>query len=363
MKKVISLVAMASILINMGMSTNLSYAESKSSLSSKLSRNREEQEELDVKIKNLDSQIKEIEANIKNTEEKIKSLNLETENTKKEIENLTSTIKENEELLGQRLKVIDNNYSMGYIKVILSSKSLSEFFNNMFMVKEVIEQDRELLTQLENDKNIVEKKKLELDDKIKEQELLKISLESDNKKIEEDRAEVKKLKLELEKEEDNLENEISKIIAKEQASIQSSNNSSGGSSSNAVITNGSWPVPGYRSVSSAYGYRIHPVLGIKKFHTGIDIPAPKGTPVTSFDDGTVIYSGVQGSYGNTVMVKHSNGVVTLYAHNSALTVSVGQKVKKGQVIAKIGTTGRSTGNHLHFEVRVNGQHTNPMNYL
>lgn len=363
MKKVVSVVAIASILVNVGVSTNLVYAESKSSLNSKLSKNREEQDELDAKIKNLDTQIKKIEENIKNTEEKIKSLNLETENTKKEIENLTNTIKENEELLGERLKVIDNNYSMGYIKVILSSKSLSEFFNNMFMVKEVIEQDRELLTKLEDDKNIVEKKKQELDDKIKEQELLKASLESDNKKIEEDKAEVEKLKSELEKEEDNLENEISKIIAQEEANSQSSNNVSGGSSSNAVITNGSWPVPGYRSVSSAYGYRIHPVLGTKKFHTGIDIPAPKGAPVTSFDDGTVIYSGVQGSYGKTVMVKHSNGVVTLYAHNSSLTVSVGQKVKKGQVIAKIGSTGRSTGNHLHFEVRVNGQHTNPLNYL
>ena len=135
------------------------------------------------------------------------------------------------------------------------------------------------------------------------------------------------------------------------------------SSSNAVISNGSWPVPGYSRVSSPFGYRIHPVLGVKKLHTGIDIPAPTGTPAVAVANGTVIYSGVQGTYGNTVMIKHDNGLVSLYAHNSSLVVRVGDKVKKGQVVSKIGSTGRSTGPHLHFEIRVNGTAQNPLSYL
>ncbi len=364
MKKIVSLIAVSSILVNASATTTSAvYAEeSKSNLNSKLSKNREEQEELGEKIKKLDSQIKEIESNIKSTEEKIAKLNSETEEAK-EIQDLLNKIKDNEEALGQRLKVIDNNYSMGYIKVILSSTSLSDFFNNLYMVKEVIEQDRDLLKELEENKAIVEEKKKSLEDKTKEQENLKVSLESDNSKLEADKEEIENLKAELTKEEEDLESKIADIIAKEEAASNSQSSSSGGSSSSAVITDGSWPVPGYSGNSSSYGWRIHPILGTKKFHTGLDIPAPKGTPVTSFDDGTVIYSGVQGSYGNTVMINHGNGVVTLYAHNSSLNVSVGQKVKKGQVIAKVGSTGRSTGPHSHFEVRVNGQHTNPLSYF
>lgn len=377
MRKIVSTIAVGSLLISSSATTlNVAYAEeSKATLNKKLTENRQEQEELGAQIKQLDSQIKEIESKIEVTEEKISKLNSETEQTKKEIESLQKSIKENEDALGQRLKVIDNNYSMGYIKVVLSSNSLSDFFNNLYMVKEVIEQDRVLLKELEEDKASVEEKKKELEIKSNEQKELKLSLEADNNKVESDKAEVEKLKNDLIKEEDDLESDIAKIIAKEEAEAKakaeaeaqqnnsSNNQGSSSNSSNQVVTSGSWPVPGYSRISSPYGNRIHPVLGTTKFHTGIDIPAPKGAPVTAYDDGTVIYSGVQGSYGNTVMIRHDDGKVTLYAHNSALNVSVGQRVQKGQVVSKVGSTGRSTGPHLHFEVRVNGKHVNPMNYL
>ena len=367
MKKVASLIAVGSILVNASLINTVPvYAEeTKSSLNNKLSKNKEEQVELDDKIKNLDSQIKEIEENIKSTEDKIEGLNVETEEAKKEIQDLENKIKDNEDALGERLKVINNNYSMAYIKVILSSNSLSDFFNNIYMVKEVIQQDRDLLKELDENKSLVEEKKKSLEDKVKEQELLKSSLESDNNKLESDKAEVEELKNQLAKEEEELESQIAKIIAEAEAQKQqaTSSSTSSGASSNAVVTSGSWPVPGYSRISSPYGYRIHPVTGASSIHTGIDIPAPTGTPVTAYDSGTVIYSGVQGTYGNTVMIRHNDGKVTLYAHNSALNVSVGQTVQKGQVVAKIGSTGRSTGPHLHFEIRVNGSHTNPMNYL
>ncbi len=377
MKKVASLIAVGSILVNASLINTVPvYAEeTKSSLNNKLSKNKEEQVELDDKIKNLDSQIKEIEENIKSTEDKIEGLNVETEEAKKEIQDLENKIKDNEDALGERLKVINNNYSMAYIKVILSSNSLSDFFNNIYMVKEVIQQDRDLLKELDENKSLVEEKKKSLEDKVKEQELLKSSLESDNNKLESDKAEVEELKNQLAKEEEELESQIAKIIAEEEAAAKAqaeaeaqkqqatSSSTSSGASSNAVVTSGSWPVPGYSRISSPYGYRIHPVTGASSIHTGIDIPAPTGTPVTAYDSGTVIYSGVQGTYGNTVMIRHNDGKVTLYAHNSALNVSVGQTVQKGQVVAKIGSTGRSTGPHLHFEIRVNGSHTNPMNYL
>lgn len=125
-----------------------------------------------------------------------------------------------------------------------------------------------------------------------------------------------------------------------------------------------YPVPNYESaVSSSYGWRIHPISGESKFHTGTDIPAPTGTPVIAVADGVVTIAGSMGGYGNTVMIDHGKGIVTLYGHNSSLDVVAGQTVKTGQVIAKVGSTGVSTGPHSHFEVRQNGEYTNPVKWI
>lgn len=124
---------------------------------------------------------------------------------------------------------------------------------------------------------------------------------------------------------------------------------------------GIWPVPSYGKISSSFGYRIHPITGEKKFHRGIDIPALENTEIVSSDDGIVIFSGVQNGYGNVVKIKHFDGKKTVYAHNTLNIVNEGDVVKKGQVIAKVGTTGNSTGNHLHFETIVNEKNINPVN--
>ena len=155
---------------------------------------------------------------------------------------------------------------------------------------------------------------------------------------------------------------LSNEIAKEIRQIQAANAASGtGGHGTGVFT---WPLPSqYRSVSSPYGMRTHPTTGVYKMHTGIDLPAPSGTPIYAADDGVVIMARRNGAYGNCVIIDHGNNIATLYGHMSRIGTSNGASVKKGDVIGYVGTTGASTGNHLHFEVRKNGNHTSPWNYL
>lgn len=365
MKKIISTALICSMLFSAG-STIYANAEN---TESKLKSNQDKQDELDVKIKNLNERKEKVEEKINQANKKIETINNESKKLKEDIKKLEKDIDSNEESLGDRLKVINNNYTLGYLKVILSSNSISDFLNNVYIVQEVVEQDKQMLKDLESDKSEIEEKKITLDKNKEEAKVIKDELVKDKESLEEDKAELKKLKNELVNEEEALEEKLQKIAAENAAASSESNtnksdsNKSDSSNSNAVISNGSWPVPGYSAISSPFGYRVHPVLGVSKLHTGIDIPAPTGTPAVAVDSGTVIYSGVQGTYGNTVMIRHDNGLVSLYAHNSSLVVKVGDKVKKGQVVTKIGSTGRSTGPHLHFEIRVNGTPQNPLNYL
>ncbi|SCH04046.1 Murein hydrolase activator NlpD precursor [uncultured Clostridium sp.] len=124
---------------------------------------------------------------------------------------------------------------------------------------------------------------------------------------------------------------------------------------------GIWPLKEYKDISSGYGYRIHPITNIKSFHKGIDIPAPQDTDILAIDDGIVSFSGYQNGYGNVVKINHFDGKTTIYAHNNYNIVQEGDIVKQGQVISKVGTTGDSTGNHVHFEVKIKGENINPIN--
>jgi Membrane proteins related to metalloendopeptidases len=124
-----------------------------------------------------------------------------------------------------------------------------------------------------------------------------------------------------------------------------------------------WPSATSTRITSPFGYRIHPILKVKKLHTGIDIGAAAGTAVLAANNGNVIKAGWNNSYGNVVMIDHGGGIVTLYAHNSKLLVSTGDVVTKGQTIALVGSTGDATGPHIHFEVRVNGEYKDPMGWF
>ncbi len=349
------------------LNTGFVYAEpKKEDLDEKLKQNRQQQNELGDKIKSLDLEVEKLNIDIDKTNlqiqeanQKLESLKGEISTTEGEIDKIKKDIKSNEEKLGERLKAINSNYSISYIKVLLDSDSISDFFNNIYLVKQVVEYDKEIIKNLDDDKSELDNKKEELDSKKEESQLLADTLKKDEEslqvkknEVQAKKDEVQSLKNKLEQEEADIEGKISELAMQ-----------SGQVEPGAIISSGSWPVPGHTRLSSPYGVRVHPTLGTQKFHKGIDIPAPMGTPIVAIADGTVIFSGVQNGYGNVVMIKHNDGKVSLVGHNSQNLVSVGQQVKKGQVVAKIGSTGRSTGPHTHFEIRVNGQHINPMPYL
>lgn len=132
---------------------------------------------------------------------------------------------------------------------------------------------------------------------------------------------------------------------------------------NAEYLKGIYPLKSYKEISSQFGPRIHPITGKQSFHKGIDMPAPKNTDILSCDDGIITFSGVMNGYGNVIKIKHFDGKETLYAHNNLNIVKKGDVVKAGDVIAKVGTTGNSTGHHLHFETIVNNENINPINVI
>ncbi|MFM7049477.1 MAG: M23 family metallopeptidase [Polynucleobacter sp.] len=153
------------------------------------------------------------------------------------------------------------------------------------------------------------------------------------------------------------ERQLAQARAESEAIKQQLGAGSGGSRPGSLV----WPLRG--PVTSPFGPRPHPIFGVVRYHDGIDFGVASGTPIKAAASGTVIFAGWRGGYGNATIIDHGGGMATLYGHQSAFAASAGQQVRAGQVIGYVGSTGNSTGPHLHFEVRINGAPVNPMNYL
>jgi murein DD-endopeptidase MepM/ murein hydrolase activator NlpD len=325
----------------------------------------EEQEQLDDYEESNDELQDEIEALAKNLDDGEEEIT----DIEKTIDNLNSKIEISEKELSSKMDAVEKRLaamvqgedSFSYIELLLSSDNIIEFYDKVTLSKEIIKQDKTMLLNLKSAKKELEDNK----------ELKKNLLEIKNQ---ENELEEKKLDG-LEKEAKELESEIteskekiSDLIADETEILEESkkvteelkNNTSSGSYTGGAMK---WPVPDYTYLSSPYGYRTNPATGAYKLHTGIDIAAPYGNSILAAASGTVIYSGWSSGYGYNIRIDHGGGKVTLYAHASSLLYSEGATVSAGQVIAKIGSTGQSTGNHLHFEVRVNGETTDPLGYV
>lgn len=263
------------------------------------------------------------------------------------------------ELVRTRLQVMYTNSSATMLDTLLESKSVVEFFERLHYMSVISENDNEMILRLEEARQDVEvKKELQqqakefLEQKAGEKEQRLQQLKADRSKIE---GEISRSKVEIA----NLEKEIDKMIEESKKlndvikNLSTKKKYAGGS----MV----WPCPSSYNITSPFGNRKHPILRKYKLHTGVDIGASYGASIVAANKGTVIMAQYdKNGYGNMVVIDHGGGITTLYAHASKLLVKVGQEVKAGEVIAKVGSTGLSTGNHLHFEVRVNGEPKDPM---
>lgn len=345
---------------------------------------RKEKEAVQREIKILDEIIIETETELRIINENLELKGEELKVSEKELEKAEKEKEQQYEDAKVRIESMYKNQKVGYIEIIFTSKNFWEMLNRMEYIRKIGEYDQLLLDTMKENQERVKMRTEQIETEEKEIGLLykeQVGVKSrlDSSKEEKDKLLDKLLGEEagfeneikdLDRVSEDIEAEIQKIIrenaiSRQKAAASSSSSSSSSSQSGLQYSGGQflWPVPGNHRISSGYGYRIHPISGGKKFHAGIDIPAGFGKPVLAVADGQVITAGWVGGYGNTVMIDHGSGLVSLYGHNSSLTVSKGDRVQKGGQIAKIGSTGNSTGNHSHFEVRLNGSHTNPHNYL
>lgn len=310
--------------------------------------------ELQGKINLTQSEINELSGNIAATEGKIATAYAELDQLEREMA-------QQNEALNSRLRAMYKNGTVSYIDVLLGSTSITDLMTNIDRIQRIYESDKEVMLYLDAQHKVVESQRLYLADMQQRLKLnvadvsgKKAQLASDKDTVAGQKAEVSKENKEIEKDIDSLNAEANRLIAEIRA-LQGDGAYSGG-----IMA---WPSPGVTRVTSEFGYRIHPILKIKKLHTGIDIGCPTGTNIVAANQGKVIKTGWNNSYGNMVMVDHGGGIVTLYAHLSSISVSTGDVVARGQTLAKSGSTGRSTGPHLHFEVRVNGDYQNPRNWI
>ena len=313
---------------------------------------------LEQQINSKQSDIDELEASISEAQAKLETLEVELAAAEEKV----NTQNEN---LNARLRNMYKNGSVGFIDVLMDSGSFSEFLNNLSLVEKVYTSDQDVLEELQKAYDEIDAKKKEIETLQAELSESKATMEEQKSSLEADKASVEKKKSEIAADSAETQRELDKLEADAQA-LTSSIRNSGSSSSSSKYNGGimAWPVPSCHTVSSGYGGRIHPTTGKYKFHGGLDIPGSYGSAIVAANSGKVIWAGNRGdSYGNYVIIDHGGGVSTLYGHSSKVLVSTGQSVSRGQRIANVGSTGRSTGPHCHFEVRINGSRVNPNPYV
>lgn len=353
---------------------------------SNISNTENEKKSVSTDIENLDAKIQVTSAKISTLESEIVRLNKDIAENQEKLEEAQVNLSENTDALRMRLREMYKRGNVNYLEVILNSRDIEELLRNNEIISSIARADRELIEFIQEQIDTIKETEERLQiDKAKvsaskaavenERQSYQAAVDAKNNYMKVLESNLDLYKAEFEKAQanwDSLDAEIVRLqkqISEQKKAEEAAARRATRVHSNITVSSGprngqsyTWPLPGHYSISSPFGYRMHPILGYSKFHSGVDIPAPSGTPIVAAKSGTVIMSQLMSGYGNVVMVDHGD-TVTVYAHCSALNVGVGESVKAGDVIAFVGSTGLSTGAHLHFEVRVNGSPVNPLGYV
>ncbi len=321
------------------------------------------------KEQTIAEQLRAIQRELDTAEDEYEAVNDQLENTEQHIKanvelsnRLTKKLEVQTKTLHRRIRDIYKNGQVNYLDVLLGAKDFNDFVGRMDILKKILAYDNALIQGTKADRETLRKAKEQLEaDRAKIVELRKLAA-AKREQVAERRQERRGVLNAATYERETAERayreliETSRQIEQMIKRIQSGEKNIGGSTGTMT-----WPAEG--EITSPFGWRVHPIFGTQRLHTGIDIGADYGDAIRAADGGVVIHADWMGGYGNAVIIDHGNGISTLYAHNSQLLVSEGQTVSKGQTVARCGSTGYSTGPHLHFEVRQNGSPVNPLNYL
>ena len=317
-------------------------------------------------------QVQKLDERIANSQSELDELNTQITELQTSIDEVGERLKEAEdrynrqqEILETRLVAMYESGETNYLDVILSSRSISDFLSNYFLITELAGYETDLLNDMEEQKNEIDKEKRNLDDTQQQLATIKANQTKTAKVLENTKSVRQNFINKLTDEEKNIQTQIDEYNRQfEEINNEILALALEGLDTQYIGGVFAWPVPGYTRITSKYGMRTHPITGVYKLHTGVDIGAPMGASFVAANDGIVVKAGYNGAYGNMVIIDHGGGVQTLYAHGSEIMVKVGDVVKKGEtVVLKVGSTGYSTGAHAHFEVRLNGVVTDPMPYI
>ena len=321
----------------------------------------------------LDSQMSEVSNDLLEVQNLLDTKEAELDKTTKELAQAKIDVEKQYEDMKLRIKFMYENGTMSYIQILLSSGSFSELLNKAEYIEQVSEYDRNMLQTYQDNRDKITRLEKDLKDQKEVLEQVKGDVEAKQTEIEGYESDIQNKEEAIKEYEAMIAEQDSTIKALEAsvaaAKAKRTQMTVSDNSTNAAdqphYGGGAfvWPAPSYTRISDDYGYRTHPILGIQKFHSGVDMAAPSGSSILAAADGTVVAATYNATMGNYVMIDHGNGLYTIYMHASALYVSSGQSVSAGSTIAAVGSTGRSTGAHLHFSVRQNGSYVSPWNYL